>query len=428
MKQRIKKIAGYVQLLDRDRNIDGKIFLWSFIKMYSSLYRLRQAAAALTYHTLFATVPVMAMLVAVANKMGYGPEFKEQVHELFSGNAAISEWLLTVTDSYLNNTNTSHIIGAAIGLAVLLYSVFSIFQTIDNSFNSLWNLKGHSIRKQLKVFTFSLLVPFVIITMLAIGISVSSFFGDGFIKEANVFLVTFSTIILILFVSYKFIPGTKVNTTYAAISAGVCGAVLYLAQYFGFKIFAAATNLHDIYGSLASILIFLIWIHVSWNIILAGSRWNYLLQEGKRIDNENKFRAISHSCRKFLAMLIAIRGKEAGTSTDGIILTREIAETMSERYNLPTHITVDILDEMCRRGIIIESCDEDGYIYNDRLSGCSIGELSKMLDGTGDNSYIGEIISEAHLKGKEAALWRIANGETEKESAMLQAPMEQFFD
>lgn len=427
MKQRIKKITGYVQLLNRNRNIDGNLFLWSFIKMYSSLYRLRQAAAALTYHTLFAAVPVMAMLVAVANKMGYGPEFKEQVHELFSGNAAISEWLLTVTDSYLNNTNTSHLIGAAIGLAVLLYSVFSIFQTIDNSFNSLWNLKGHSIRKQLKVFTFSLLVPFLMITMLAIGISVSSFFGDGFIKEANVFLVTFSTIILILFVSYKFIPGTKVNTKYAAISAGVCGAVLYLAQYFGFKIFAAATNLHDIYGSLASILIFLIWIHVSWNIILAGSRWNYLLQEGKRIDNENKFRAISHSYRKFLTMLIAIRSKEIAMRDNNVIPTEEITEVMSNIYNLPTHITIDILDEMCRRGIIIENYEEDGYIFNAEFENYNIGMLLKALDNAGDNSYTEEITANAHLKGKEAVLWRIVNGESNIDEKILQTPIQSFF-
>ena len=150
--ERSRNIIRIFNILSDNRDIGENLILWSFIKMYSGLDRLKQTAAALTYHTLFAAVPITALIVAVANKMGYGEIFREQVQSLFISNSAISSGLLSFTDSYLNNTNTSHWLGAAISLSVLLYSVFSIFQTIDNSFNSLWNLKGHTLVQQLKVF------------------------------------------------------------------------------------------------------------------------------------------------------------------------------------------------------------------------------------------------------------------------------------
>ena len=83
MRNRIKTTAQKLKLLYKDREIGGNVVLWSFIKFLTGPDKVKQAAAALTYHTLFALVPVMAMMIAVANLMGYGQAFKEKV-ELFS--------------------------------------------------------------------------------------------------------------------------------------------------------------------------------------------------------------------------------------------------------------------------------------------------------------------------------------------------------
>ena len=58
--ERANKIIRMFNILSDDREIGNNLILWSFIKMYSSLYRLKQAAAALTYHTLFAAVQLSA--------------------------------------------------------------------------------------------------------------------------------------------------------------------------------------------------------------------------------------------------------------------------------------------------------------------------------------------------------------------------------
>ena len=191
MRNRIKETAQKLKLLYKDREIGGNLVLWSFVKFLTGPNKVKQAAAALTYHTLFALVPVMAMMIAVANFMGYGEAFKEKVELFFAGQENIAGELLKFVDTYLGNTDTNHIFGIIVGLSFLLYSVFSIYQTIDASFNSLWELKEHSLKKQIKVFLLVLLIPFVAILLLAIWMSISSFFEEeGMFREVNVFLLT----------------------------------------------------------------------------------------------------------------------------------------------------------------------------------------------------------------------------------------------
>ena len=114
--------------------------------------------------------------------------------------------------------------GVQVGLVFLIYSLFSIFQTVDDSFNSLWNLKGHGLKKQLKVFVFILLVPFVGMILLAMWLSVSSYISSGgVIHKVNVFLVLTGIYVALMFLAYKFIPNTKVEVRYAARSAIACG-------------------------------------------------------------------------------------------------------------------------------------------------------------------------------------------------------------
>lgn len=430
MKKRIlehaKKIIRIFNILSDDRDIGNNLILWSFIKMYSSLYRLKQAAAALTYHTLFATVPVMALMVAVANKMGYGEMFKEHIQEFFISNSAISSGLLSFTESYLNNTNTSHWLGAVVSLSVLLYSIFSIFQTIDTSFNSLWNLKGHSIKQQLKVFIFILMLPALLIILLVVGLSVSSYFGDGILKAANLLLITIITIVFTLFLAYKFIPGTNVEAKYAAISAGACGFVLSLVLYFGLMVLETFTNLQNVYGGLASALLFLIWINASWTICLAGSRWNYLLQEGKRIDMENKFKQVSHNYRKFITILILAHANKL-YGLFGKFSLQDLINVMNDKYNLPAHITAGTIEEMCHKGIVYEDdYTDDTFYFHKQYAKCSLLTMVDEIDTYGDNGHTMQMTADMHMVGKEGELWQYINSSERKEHKGLDIPLSHF--
>ena len=211
-----KEIIRMFNILSDDKEIGGNLFLWSFIKLFTNQRSLKQAAAALTYHTLFAIVPVMALFIAVTKFMGYGDAFREQVDKLFASQEGVSQYLMSFAESYLNNAQVNYWLGAAVGLTFLVYSLFSIFQTIDGSFNSLWNLPAHSLKKQLKVFVFVLMVPFVGTIALALWISISSYFATNSIfHEVNVLVLTSCLYVAVMFLAYYFIPNTKVERKYA---------------------------------------------------------------------------------------------------------------------------------------------------------------------------------------------------------------------
>ena len=408
MKNRIKSTAQKLKLLYKDREIGGNLVLWSFIKFLTGPNKVKQAAAALTYHSLFALVPVMAMMIAVANLMGYGQAFREKVEVFFAGQENIANELLKFVDMYLGNTDTNYLFGAIVGLAFLLYSVFSIFQTIDESFNSLWELKEHSFKKQIKVFLLVLLIPFVSILLLAIWMSISSFFdGKGLFHEVNIFMLTTCIYIAVLFIAYKFIPNTKVNIRHAAISATFCGIVFAIMQYSGSLILGLFSSYKNIYGNLASLMIFILWIYFSWTICLAGSRWNYLLQEGNRLDAENKFKRLSHNYHKFLKMLTIAKCKLLTKDSENKTFTiKEIAGEMSKAYGISVHTATKILYTMERKGIIIAD-NNDRYSLSEELMQDNETELIDILDRAGNND-VKEI--EQHLNGQEKELWQKING------------------
>lgn len=408
MRNRIKTTAQKLKLLYKDREIGGNLVLWSFIKFLTGPNKVKQAAAALTYHTLFALVPVMAMMIAVANLMGYGQAFREKVEVFFAGQENIANELLKFVDMYLGNTDTNYLFGAIVGLAFLLYSVFSIFQTIDESFNSLWELKEHSFKKQIKVFLLVLLIPFVSILLLAIWMSISSFFdGKGLFHEVNIFMLTTCIYIAVLFIAYKFIPNTKVNIRHAAISATFCGIVFAIMQYSASLILGLFGSYKNIYGNLASLMIFILWIYFSWTICLAGSRWNYLLQEGNRLDAENKFKRLSHNYYKFLTMLAIAKCKEMTKESESKTFTiKEIAAEMSATYGISVHAATKIMYTMERKGIIAAD-NNDRYSLCNEFMQDSETQLIDILDRAGNND-VKEI--EQHLNGQEKELWQKING------------------
>lgn len=409
MRNRIKTTAQKLRLLYRDREIGSNLILWSFIKFITGPQKVKQAAAALTYHTLFAIVPVMAMMIAVANIMGYGEAFREKVEVLFVGQEGIADEILKFVDMYLGNADTNYMYGAIVGLAFLLYSVFSIFQTIDVSFNSLWELKEHSLKKQIKVFMFILLIPFVSIVLLAIWMSISSFFeGKGLFHEANIFVLTTCIYIAALFVAYKFIPNTKVDIRHAAISATFCGIVFAIMQYSASLILGLFGSYKNIYGNLASLMIFILWIYFSWTICLAGSRWNYLLQEGNRLDADNKFKRLSHNYYKFLTMLTIAKCKEAIlNSEDKSFTIKEIAGIMNATYGISLHTASKIMYTMERKEII-RANENERYILSEEFGQENEMELIGILDRAGNNNA-GEI--EPKLSEKEKELWKRINAE-----------------
>lgn len=393
---------------------------WSLIKLMGSFSKLQLASAALTYHTLFAIVPVLSLMIAIAKGLGYDELLAMQIRNIFQGQEAISDYLLLYANSYLNNTKVTMWLGVGIGLLLLLYSVFSIFSTIDSTFNMLWNEKGRSFKKLLKTFAFVMLLPFVVVLALALWWSVSSIFKGSSIQELNVLIVSVSTYILTLFAAYKLIPNTTVKTKYAFLSAVVCGSIFALMQYFSFYI-VSSFNYRSIYGDLASLMIFLLLIYFSWTVCLAGSKWNYFLQKADEQEREENYNGISHQYHKFLCLLV-IERIETVYPFAGRFTATELATNAEAAYGLPLHVTADIVKYLQAKRIIFCVKGEILQLSN-RYANRTISEMLSELDCAGRNSDVIVSLDRVHDNKGLDRLWQAINGRDTDEGKIHDTPV-----
>lgn len=382
---------------------------WSLIKLIDCFGSLQLASAALTYHTLFAIVPVMALMTAIAKGLGYDEMFIQSVRNFLQGQETISDGLLLYADSYLNNTKVTMWLGIGIGLVLLLYSVFSIFSTIDTTFNMLWNEKPRNVKKRLKTFAFVLVLPFAVIMALALWWSVSSIINDTIVKEINILFISVATYILLLLAAYKLIPNTIVKTKYAAISAVVCGFIFAAMQYFSYAIISSF-NYRNIYGDMASLMIFVLLIYFSWTICLAGSKWNYFLQKADEQERENEYYSINHRYMKFLCMLIIERIESMHPFT-GHFDTEQLALNAEKEYGLPTHLTQSIIKHLRNKKVLFTG-GNDTLRLSKRYSGLTVRELMQSLDYAGRNINVIERLKDVHGNTTLDKLWKVTNGET----------------
>ena len=358
-------------------------------------------------------------MIAIAKGLGYDELFEQLIKRIFKGQEVISESLLMYANSYLNNTKVTMWLGVGIGLLLLLYSVFSIFSTIDSTFNMLWNESGRSFKKLLKTFAIVLVMPFVVVLALVLWFSVSTIFNGTIVEEINILIVSVASYVLILFAAYKYIPKAKVKTRYAAISAGVCGSIFALMQYFSYYIISMF-NYGDIYGKLASLMIFLLLIYFTWTICLAGSKWNYFLQKADEQERENEYKAVNHLYHKFLCILI-IERIESLHPFSSRFTAAAIAENAEREYQLPAHLTLEIIKYLKAKRVLFGDRNDTLYMSK-RFCGRTIGQILDELDTAGRNSDVIETLKEIHSNATLNHLWCVINEETEERS-ILDAPV-----
>ena len=125
--------------------------------------RMANKASALTYSTLLAIVPILAILFAVARGFGFDNLMEHQFRNGFGGNIETTEAILSFVNSYLSQTKGGIFIG--VGLVMLLWTVINLVSNIEITFNRIWEVKKarSMYRKITDYFSMFLLMPILIV-------------------------------------------------------------------------------------------------------------------------------------------------------------------------------------------------------------------------------------------------------------------------
>ncbi|MFN3200265.1 MAG: YihY/virulence factor BrkB family protein [Bradymonadia bacterium] len=240
-------------------------------------------SASLTFHVLLSIVPLLA--VAFSLSKGFGLEMqslREMLKQLFVGHEEIVDQLL----NYVNRTDVRAL--GTVGLLILVYSAVSLLGRIEGSFNKIWGVKRnrHFVRKFADYLSVILIFPLLMFAATTITASVGStdvgvWLKDSAITSVLVGLLPFVIVWAAFTFIYVFMPNTRVNLKAGMIGALVAAVVWSIAQW-GYIYFQMGVSRYNaIYGTFAALPIFLVWLNLSWTIVLLGCEIAFIVQHEK---------------------------------------------------------------------------------------------------------------------------------------------------
>ena len=312
-------------------------------------------AAALTYSTLFAIVPILALIFAVAR--GFG--FENIVTGLIQkGLAEDNETLTSVMqfiDGYMQYVSSGAFIG--IGLLFLLFSVYSLADGIETNLNSIWHVKQNRGmgRKITDYFSLILLIPIGIICLSGMSVLTSKILSrmEGFLLLGG--FVQFLIIALPYLVAgfiltgfYMFMPNTKVKFSHAIIPGFIAGCLFQILQNLYFDGQLSLSSYNQIYGGFAALPLFLFWLNISWAIILFGCELAYVSQNNDSFNNFKEPDKISRRHEDFYCLMVMAYICKRFKKHLPALTRKELADEL----HIPLRYVVSSLDALNEAGLL----------------------------------------------------------------------------
>ena len=384
-------------------------------------------ASALTFYSILSIVPVVAMAFGIAKGFGFQEILENQLMEKFSGQEDVMIRVVDFAHSLLENTKGGMIVG--IGIIVLLWTVIKLLAHIEGSFNDIWEVKKSRSygRKFSDYLSIMLISPLLIIMSSSATVFITT--KIALITEKVALIGMFSPMIFfmlklipyflvwILFIfTYILMPNTKVNFSAGFIGGIIAGTIFQAAQlaYILFQVGVAKYN--AIYGSFAALPLFLIWMQLSWLIVLFGAEISFSYQYVDTYEFEPDLRQISPAFKRLLTLQVANR--VISTFSKGKMpLT---ASKLSQALEIPIRLVQQLLDELVESEIfsITEIKENEKLAYQPArdINIITIKSIIEALEHKGVDNI--PVAQTPELQSLAEVLWTFS-AEIEKSPANL---------
>jgi membrane protein len=278
----------------------------------------------------------------------------------------------------------------SIGLVTLFITVLSLMGTIEQAFNRIWHVKAP--RKLTRKFSDYLSVILVGPVLVVAALTITATLQSNSFVQKMISLEPFGTVILTLlkFVPYftlwgaftflyVFIPNTRVKLT-SAVVGGLVAAVLWQTVGWGFTVFvASSTRYYAIYSSFAILLLFLLWLHVGWVIVLLGAQVAYAHQHIRFYEGERELLTNSPAGREKLALeMMFLIGRNFFHGLDPLSVT-----TLASRLYLPAGLVRDFMETLRQCRLVLPVADEETFVLARDPERISIKEILDCVRNSG---------------------------------------------
>ena len=316
-------------------------------------------ASALTFYTLLSIIPIFAMAFGIAKGFGLDSAIEREILVHLKGQEEVAKWLINFAYSFLENTQGGVVAG--IGVVVLIWTVISVLNNIESSFNVIWKTRTQRsvIRKITDYITIMLISPILLITASSVTVYITrevvSAVGkvsvlnqvSPFIHYSLRSIPYLATWVLFSFV-YMVMPNKRVHLVGALLGGIIAGTLFQIFEFVYIYFQVGVSKYNAIYGSFAALPLFLIWLQSSWLILLYGAEISYAVQNAASYEFEPDYSQLSYSAKEVLVLSIArlIIKKFAGAEAS---LT---AQQIARELDIPRTLTQDLLRELVQAGVI----------------------------------------------------------------------------
>ena len=312
-------------------------------------------ANSLSFALLFAFIPMLAMIYAIARGFGFEEMVSQQLAGSFLAEANVAPVLLEWVERYLETARGGLFVG--IGLVVLIWAVYAFFNMLENSFNSIWNVKKtRSFARRMTNYVMTLLlVPILVVVTSGISIFLNSTEILASVLSAieplRKFMLRFIPFVATSAVFtwiFTAIPSTQVRFSSAIIPGVLMGFLYQVVQALSMFLVVLFTRMSIVYGAFSAIPLVLIWLHITCWLLLIGAELAFAIQNNELFAYERDLETISRRYKDYVMLYllsVIIRRFEQGEQP-------ETAHEMATANQLPIRLVQQLLSRLEETNIV----------------------------------------------------------------------------
>ena len=365
-------------------------------------------ASSLSYSTVLSIVPMLAVIVGIAKGFGLQNDVRIALNNALPGHQVELDKTFAYVENYLQQVQGGLFIG--VGLALLFYTVLMLISTIEDAFNRLWQAP-HARPWTRRIINY--LGAFVLFPLL-LTISTTLFLSTlnhTYLSQLKIIstltseilgLVPYVLIIFTFTVIYLLIPNVRVRFVPALIAGIVAGLSFQAFQALYINGVLWISRYNAIYGSFAAVPLALLWIQLSWIIVLLGAQISYAVQHVWHLNSPPTSVRLSRRYMDVILVVVTARIVQQFVSDSGVPYR---AETLAKDCDLPLRQTQEALAQLLAMGIIVEVSYgkeevEGGYYHpNVAPEKLTLSYLLNAIDRLGSEAI------PLHLEGVHQQAW-----------------------
>jgi membrane protein len=348
-----------VHKMSRSRRI---IVFW--VRMFNVLGQdishgdLNLRAMSLVYTSILSLVPLLAFAFALLKGFGVQNKMQPLLLNLFAPMGPKGAEMAVKVIDFVNNVKAG-VLGI-LGLMLLLYTVISLVRKVESAFNHVWRVREP--RTFVEGFGHYLSVimigPLLLVGALGLTATLSSHTAvDNIVGWApiGVIIVAVAKILpYVLVISaftfiYIFVPHTYVSFRAALSGAVAAGIAWELAGWVFATLTVSSTRLTAIYSGFAILVMFMIWLYVSWLIVLLGSQLAFYVQNPELVRHGLRRNEVGGRTMERVALHVMYLVGRAYHESH----TPWSREQLARRLHLPTDIVLDVIERLRHRGLLM---------------------------------------------------------------------------